>query len=90
MKMIVGVVIKDSAEKVFKGEKPRRHADLVLDMSEYYQDLSYEKMPKITFQGFYTDDGEIISREEAYILARQNGQTQVTRPSERLYSEDLW
>lgn len=90
MKMIVGVVIKDSAEKVFKGEKPRRHADLVLDMAEYYQDLSYDKMPKIVFQGFYTDDGEILSREDAYVLARQNGQTQVTRPSERLYSEDLW
>ena len=59
-------------------------------MAEHYQDLAYEDMPKIVFQGFYTNTDEILSREEAYILARQNRQTQVTRTIERLFSEDLW
>jgi len=90
MKTIIGVIIKDSHGTFFKGEKPRRHADLVLDMAEYYVEYSYDKMPKIVFQGFYTNDGEILSREEAYVLARQNGQSKVKRDNGRLYSEDLW
>lgn len=87
---IVGVVIKDSANKIFKRERPNRHTDLIMDMSDFYADLRYDEMPKIIFQGFYTDDDRLLSREEAYIFARQNGQTQVTRSSGRLYSEDLW
>jgi hypothetical protein len=87
---IIGVVIKDSSEKVFEGKRPKRHADLVKDMGEFYKDLYYHEMPKVVFQGFITNDRKILSREEAYILARQNGQTTVKRPSERLYSEDLW
>jgi hypothetical protein len=90
MKTIIGVVIEDSAGKVFKGEKPKRHADLTLEMYNYYSDIPYEEMPKIVFQGFYTNTNEIISREEAYILARQNGQTQVKKENGRLFSEDLW
>ena len=90
MKKIIGVVIKDSAGMVFAGEKPKRHANLVIEMSDYYGDIPNDKMPKIVFQGFYTDGGGVLSREEAYILARQNGQTKVRRDNGRLYSEDLW
>lgn len=90
MKKIIGVVIKDSHGTFFKLEKPKRHSDLMVDMSIYYTEYEYDRMPKVVFQGFYTDDGEILSREEAYILARQNGQTTVKRDNGRLYSEDLW
>jgi len=87
---IIGVVIKDSSGKVFEGNKPKRHSDLVKNMAEFYKNLSYDEMPKIVFQGFITNDRKILSREEAYILARQNGQTMVERPGGKLYSEDLW
>lgn len=87
MKTIIGVVIKDSAGKVFKGEKPKRHAHLIIEMSDFYGD---EQIPKIVFQGFYTNTDEILSREDAYVLARQIGQTTIKRNSGRLYSEDLW
>lgn len=90
MNKIVGVIIKDSSGKFFKEESPKRHADLVIQMGIYYENLPMNQIPKIVFQGFYTDTGEVLSREDAYILARQNGQAQVKRPSERLYSEDLW
>ena len=48
-----------------------------------------------TKQGFLTDDGEYISRRDAFILAKENGQ--LTRlegeqyyQGNELFSEDLW
>lgn len=90
MKTIIGVVIIDSNLKFFKAESPKRHANLVIDMADYYKDIPYDERPKIVFQGFYTNTNEVISREYAYVLARQTGQTTVKRDNGRLYSEDLW
>ena len=73
MKTIIGVVIIDSNLKFFKAEAPKRHANLVIDMADYYKDISYDERPKIVFQGFYTNTDEVISREDAYVLARQTG-----------------
>lgn len=41
-------------------------------------------------QGFLTDHGRIISREEAKALARINGQLKKDTFSDELFSEDLW
>lgn len=90
MKTIIGVVIIDTDGKIFKSAAPKRHADLIINMADYYKDIPYDKMPKVKFQGFYTNTDEVISREYAYVLARQTGQTTVKRDSGRLYSEDLW
>jgi len=85
---IIGVVIVDSLGKCFKGKAPKRHADLIIEMTHFYH--KYARIPRVTFYGFYTDDDKILSREEAYILANQNGQAKVNRLSQKLFSEDLW
>jgi hypothetical protein len=90
MKTIVGVVIIDTSGKFFKAASPKRHSDLIIDMDDYYKNVPYNERPKIQFQGFYTDTNEVISREYAYVLARQTGQAMVKRDNGRLYSEDLW
>jgi len=41
-------------------------------------------------QGFITSDGEFVSREDAYRIALQAGQGQLSKGKARLFSEDLW
>jgi len=90
MSKILGIVIIDSNIKVFHGEFPKNHSDLVYELTEFYKNLPEEELPKIIFQGFYTETGIILSRHDAYVLARQTGQSKVECPSEKLFSKDLW
>ena len=43
MKTIVGVVIIDTDGKIFKAAAPKPHADLIIDMADYYKDIPYDK-----------------------------------------------
>lgn len=90
MDKIIGVVIIDSNMKIFQGESPKNHSDLVYELTEFYENLSEEELPKIIFQGFYIETGIILSRHDAYVLARQTGQSKVECPRGKLFSKDLW
>lgn len=41
-------------------------------------------------QGFFTSDGEFVSREEAMKIAKAAGQVGPEKKSSMLFSEDLW
>jgi len=88
---IIGVVIKDTWGKTWKLPAPNRHADLIqLMVKTYISTTGKDETPKILFQGFYTDTDEILSRTDAYQLVNTTGQKIINRPSQQLYSEDLW
>ena len=42
-------------------------------------------------QGFLTDTGRFVGREEAFVIARDTGQIAAKHPpNDMLFSEDLW
>ena len=63
--------------------------------ARHYQILA--KMParmatavKPSEQGFLTDGGDFIGREDAKTVAREAGQLLKEAPQRELFSEDLW
>ena len=78
---IVAAALKLSSGQIVTKPPPVRHPTLILDANN---PLCYE-------QGFLTDSGEFVDREEAYRIALKAKQL-VPRQSDgpRLYTEDLW
>lgn len=88
MTKIIAAAIK-RGEIVFFISPPARHHTILhaLDKSVY--------RPKDIIQpheqGFITDEGKFISREEAKELVKTNGQKTIADyNSTQLFSEDLW
>lgn len=85
---IIGVAIITENNLVIKLPAPNRHGDCVKKLAELNELTSWT--PKIVFQGFYLNDNSIISRELAYDIAQENGQSKLKRKFPVLYSEDIW
>ena len=66
---------------------PHRHHELFALLGKD-SDLKYPHINMI--QGFYTNHGNFLNREEAKKLAMQNNQLKKQTPFPELYSEDLW
>jgi hypothetical protein len=76
-------------DKVYSVPRPGRHHDILRVIFEANDPL----LPLITLrdQGFVTDQGRFVSREEACVIARAAGQILVkTNPEYQLFSEDVW
>ena len=65
------------------------HADIGFDMIE--KNVCKRPFPGREAQGFITEDGKFVSREEALEIAIESGQVVrgQTRKSNELFSEDL-
>lgn len=83
--MIIGVAIRHEAD-VFCLAQPNRHHDVIRHMVDD-RNIS----PPISGeQGFFNEEGDFITREEARDIAIKNGQCKTPRHSRLLFSEDLW
>jgi hypothetical protein len=67
--------------KVFTLPRPARHGDVLHSM---------DKPVGEHVQGFVTDSGRFVTREEAFLLAVGAGQPFKDNCAKRLFSEDLW
>lgn len=85
--MITGVAIKREGV-VYQLPKPNRHHHVIRLMA----DLGIPKPVTLNaVQGFVTDTGEFLDREQAYTLVLENKQNVVELHHHRdLFSEDLW
>jgi len=84
---ILGVAI------VYKGQmfalpKPYRHHNVIRFMWEF----CHIRPVVGEMQGFYDDKGRFLTREEAYKLAKMNGQlvSKTEHGLHKLFSEDIW
>ncbi len=85
MSQIVGVAIKHSGD-VHTLPKPNRHHHVIWHMVD-----EMNVPPPITgMQGFYTDEGDFLTREQALTLALRTGQITTHDHPTKLFSEDLW
>jgi len=84
--MIIGVAIKDGDGRVYSLPEPYRHSHVIGVMAR----ICKLKIPIIGEQGFITDDGIFLGREEAAVYALQNKQIEKLSWGPELYSEDLW
>lgn len=96
--MIVAAAIK-IGDVVCSLPRPARHADILRSLLVGFRrtDRGYREET----QGFITNDGRFLNRQEAYLDAMQCGQGTPRRDAilstgynayngEELYSEDLW
>lgn len=82
---IKAAAIKLSDSSVVTLPPPARHHNILRHMA----DRSWPHFN--SFQGFVTNLGRFVDREEACVLAREAGQIKVkTGPADKLFSEDLW
>lgn len=83
---ITGVAIRHRETKaVFSMPKPARHDTLILELVK----LGEPDFAKGE-QGFVTEDGRFLEREEAFVYALRFGQLKNTKLRRLLFSEDLW
>ena len=78
---IIGVAIK-TGDRVYTALAPKRHHHL---LHANYPEISQE----LSDQGFLTNDGRWVSRDEAKQIAFANGQA-TSSIAETFTSEDLW
>lgn len=67
---------------------PGRHHTIFWELAKHFPDI---RCPPPNDQGFLTDNGRFIGREEAVEVAKASGQ--IERPKyqpNQLFSEDLW
>ena len=83
--MIVGVAIKQN-NTIYCLHKPNRHHDVIAHMINNMK----VSRPISGQQGFYDEEGEFFSREEAREIVIKNGQCKDPRHVSLLFSEDLW
>jgi hypothetical protein len=86
--MIIGVAIKHKDLMVCL-PKPNRHPDCI----RYARDVVGITATPIAAQkdqGFYTDKGVYLNREDALIYAREHNQLIREVVSKLLFSENLW
>ncbi len=89
--MITHVAIKQG-EKVFSLPKPNRHHHIL--HSGMMGERTYDDEEK-EIQGFVDDQGNFLTREEAFKIATESGQINRrkdlgTYDGPLLFSEDLW
>ena len=82
--MIVGVAIKFKG-KLYTLPRPNRHHNVIKMIVEETHGPVHENE-----QGFVTDVGRFLTREEAVRYAIASGQLPTIFRRERLFSEDLW
>jgi len=82
---ITGVAIK-AKTVVYQLHWPCRHCHVMHMLYQCLPHLQIREREHV--QGFVTDEGRFLTREEAADMARANGQTVSTRSS--LFSEELW
>ena len=75
-------------EKIWTLPIPARHHHLIQSVAA----LAPESLPvRADEQGFLTDSGRFVSREEGLTIARQSGQIRSKHPPMwQLCSEDMW
>ncbi len=89
IKLIIGVAIKQGDLMVCL-PKPNRHHHCI---RYAVQTLGLAARPIAAghgLQGFYTDDGKYLNRQDAMDYAKANGQLINPNPTKDLFSEDLW
>jgi hypothetical protein len=92
--MIVGVAVKFDDEEI-RLEKPNRHSDCFTVRTNSGKEVGIGA--KAINQGFYTENGEYLNRQQAMVYVREIGQklipdwqTGKVNQTYALFSEDLW
>jgi len=89
METIVGVAMLLRDGEVLTAPKPKRHHHIFRDYYDEHNDV-----PLGPIQGFVTDTGRFVDREEAWKIAEAAGQLIERAPTDgrggTLYSEDVW
>lgn len=86
MKIVCSAIL-DKDKRIFYG---KRHADALFIMYRWYQDNPEAKYKDQAVQGFIDGEGNFYTREEAKIIATENGQAIEDHDPLKLYSEDLY
>ena len=88
MNRIIGVAIIGFDGEMVSLPEPNRHPNVIHKMA---MELGHPK-PIKGDQGFIDNNGVFMSREEAFILANENGQIldKSKLRGKILFSEDLW
>jgi hypothetical protein len=85
MESIVAAAIMSETGLILTLPKPARH-HTIINMAH---ELNYPKTCQ-RYQGFITDTGRFVHRDEAAKLAVSNGQLKCVMIPDILFSEDLW
>lgn len=86
---IAYVSIRHPDGTVYAVERPGRHHHVIALMAELGKAGLKNTAPD--FQGFVSNYGRVLSREEALVVAKAAKQLiQKTAPEYKLFSEDLW
>jgi hypothetical protein len=83
--MITRAAIKTSGGRIYIGSEGERHGDI---MRENFL-AGHEENFHGAIQGFWTQDGRFVDREEAANIALEAGQISKI-PAEVFTSENLW
>lgn len=83
--MITGVAIKTNTGEVISLPKPYRHWHLT-EVAENKEQGLFEESK----QGFVTDKGVFLTRQEALVYAREHQNIEPKYSPNELFSEDLW
>ena len=87
---IACAAMKIGAEVVASLPPPARHHSIIRALYDCTGDDRLTAVPPEA-QGFLTNTGRFVGREEAFCIARDAGQIiNKTPPSDMLFSEDLW
>lgn len=83
---------EDDMDVIVSVERPGRHHHIIHTLARQGMDIPIGSKERGHIQGFVTSEGNFVDREQAYRLAKQNGQLpeDFRRSSGILYSEDLW
>lgn len=88
--MIIGVVVKFGLYIEVRMPAPNRHHDCL----RHFSDLAGDKFSMFECngkqQGFYTDKGVFLDREQALKHVQECGQKTIETPNKYLFSENLW
>jgi hypothetical protein len=88
---IIGVALKLPDDTIFSLPQPARHHNLLNILREENETLPIKINLNKVEQGFITDTGDFITREEAEIIAIETGQLRRGYIlGSVLTSEDLW
>lgn len=85
--LFAAIQFYDIDEKAIKILEGRRHSEILQKMKE--RNIKYDHETSI--QGFTTNRGQFITREQGRVLAENNGQLKPgAHTKNQLFSEDLW
>lgn len=89
--MIIGVAIK-IGDEIYTYPRPYRHYNLIAWLASKGINPNKDADGNRAIQGFYSDTGDFMTREEARKHVDKIGQetTQHDMKHKQLYSEDVW